>query len=85
VRVAGELCLASAPYLELALRRAKARASDLVMVDLDRVTFIDVSGMRVLMAAAKRVREAGGELMLMRVPLVVQRLLELTGVDKTLL
>jgi anti-anti-sigma factor len=79
----GELDLATAPVLELELARAEKRSPRLVIVDLRRLAFMDVGGMRVLLAAARRAKRDGYELAIVR-GASVQRLFELTGVDSIL-
>ena len=78
VYVAGELDIASALDLERMLRRAELRAP-LVVLDLRDLTFIDSRGVRVISYASSRARLAGRRLVLLRGPLQVQRLLELSG------
>ena len=72
----GELDLATAPTLELELDRLDWR-SGLVLVDLRRLTFIDLAGMRILLAAHARARRHGGELAIVRGPRIVERLVRL--------
>ena len=49
------------------------------MVDLRAVTFIDSTGVRLLTAAARRVRRAGGEMTLEALPRHVVRVFDLLG------
>lgn len=76
----GELDIASAPVLDEVLRDALTSA-DLIALDLGGVSFMDSTGARLLAAAARSVRRAGGQLMLEAVPEHVQRLLGLLGAD----
>ena len=50
VTVRGEVDLATAPELESCLQRAFGAAPDGVVLDLEGLTFIDSSGLRVLVA-----------------------------------
>lgn len=84
VRVGGEIDLATVPALRDALAAAQARhrAEGLngpVAVDVSDVRFIDASGLGVLVAAARRGREGGGDLVLRDPSPRMYRLLELTG------
>jgi anti-sigma B factor antagonist len=81
IRVDGDVDLASAPALEDALEKA---GEDPVRVDLSGVTFMDSSGLRVLLAASKRAKERGHHLTLASPAGPVRRLLEITGLDKEL-
>jgi anti-anti-sigma factor len=58
VSVWGEVDLATAPHLERVLEDASAGDQD-VYVELSRDSFIDSTGMNVLIRAAKRLAEAG--------------------------
>lgn len=53
--------------------------SDSVLVDCSAVTFIDSSGIRVLLEGSQRQREGGGTLHVYSPSQVVRRILELTG------
>ena len=61
VQVVGELDLASAPRLASCLRDLRDRAAT-VAVDLAGVTFIDLSGLRVLLDAQRAAHIDGGQL-----------------------
>jgi len=81
--VAGELDIATAPQLETALRDAEADA-DLIVLDLRKLTFMDCSSMRVLLAAHRRARLAGGRLVVVRGQVDLARLFSLVGIDDEL-
>ena len=78
VRLTGELDLATACRLERALRDAQAEASQVVL-DLRDLTFLDCSGMRVILGAALRARCAGHRLTVVPGPAQVDRVFTLTG------
>lgn len=80
----GELDLATAPCLHLELKRAEQRGALLLLVDLRGLSFMDLTGMRVLIAAQERARDIGVELAALDPPPAVRRLLTLAGVDKLL-
>lgn len=76
--VEGELDSCTSPlFREKVLGLCAAGKVDLV-VDLDGVTFVDSSGLGVLVGALKHVRQAGGDLHLARVPRRVWKLLGIT-------
>ena len=78
VDVAGELDIATTPRLERTLRAAQSQAR-LVVLDLRHVSFMDCSGLRVIVDASRRGREVGCRLVLLRGPPNVDRVFALTG------
>ena len=83
VSVAGELDLDGQPHFDAVLRQAQ-RAGRAVIVDLREVTFMDCSGLRAIIVAARRAQETDRSLALIRGPAQVDRLLMLTGVGREL-
>jgi anti-anti-sigma factor len=77
VDVSGELDLATSPRLAEAFQRAQLYAR-LVVLDMREVSFIDCSGVHVLLAAATEVEWGGARLMVVS-SRVVDRMLALTG------
>ena len=76
-----ELDLATAPALRRALAAAAGgQAVDLV-VDLSGVTFVDASGLAVLLQAAQALRSSGGELRLMSPSRMLRRVLALLDLE----
>jgi anti-anti-sigma factor len=78
VQLGGELDLASFHELEHALAPAVDSASGLVVLDLGRLEFMDVSGLRALMRSRRRAESAGKQLVLAAPPAAITRLLSLT-------
>jgi anti-sigma B factor antagonist len=74
----GELDLASGPELEAELERVKA--SELIIVDLRQLEFIDSTGLSVLVKANQQAQEAGRRFALVNGGSQIQRLLSLTGI-----
>ena len=84
VVVSGELDLASVDDLQAALARPEAQAGSLVF-DLRDVTFIDSSGLSVIVASHQRMRAAQGRFaVVVSRPSAVHRLFELCGLTETL-
>ena len=83
IAVCGELDIASVPVLDTQLRAA-ARDAALVVLDLHSLEFVDSSGAALLLSTSRRMRQAGGRLLVVRGPVEVQWLLELLGVDREL-
>jgi anti-anti-sigma factor len=78
VHVAGEVDLMTSPQLESTLREARSHSS-LVILDTQGVTFIDSSGVHVILDANEASQRAGARLTL--VPsTAVDRTFELVGV-----
>jgi anti-sigma B factor antagonist len=80
----GEADLLGAPKIEAALQGACAGEPGLVVVDLKRLTFIDSSGLHALLAGHELCCARGRELRVVPGPENVQRLFELTGMDRAL-
>jgi anti-sigma B factor antagonist len=76
LRVTGEVDLAGAPALDAALR---ALAADDVRIDLSGVTFLDSSGVNVLVSALNARHDHGG-VVLSAASVPVLRTLEISGI-----
>jgi anti-sigma B factor antagonist len=81
--VSGEVDMATAPLLEHAVRDAERARPDRLTIDLSGVGFLDVSGLRVLLLAARRAREDGRRVVLARPTRMIRRLLALTAIDQS--
>ena len=79
LRVAGEIDVFTAPSLADGLSQIMAMPGERAVIDLEGVTFIDSTGLRVLIEADQRMRDAEGVLVLSRPSRAVVRLLELTA------
>ena len=79
IAVSGELDLASSPALQEELDRVSAD-SELLIIDLRELDFMDSTGLSVLVRAHQRAEEQGRRLAMVKGPQQVQRLLSLTGV-----
>lgn len=86
VEVAGELDLYTAPsFRETVLEAADGVDPPRVIVDFQRLGFIDSSGLGAIVACLKHLRERGGELTLVAPDgSGLRRLLDLTGLDRVL-
>lgn len=79
VAAAGEIDVATGPKLRDSLDAAIDRGTDLVVVDLLDVSFIDSTGLGVLIRTSKRIEEAGGGLRLVASEPRILKLFEITG------
>jgi anti-anti-sigma factor len=73
----GEIDLVSVPELQAALERAERSTATAVVLDLSSVTFIDSSGIRVLVECARR-DPSGGRFSIIGGP-AVDRVVDMTG------
>jgi anti-sigma B factor antagonist len=83
VALSGDVDLATATVVDDELRRAE-QSEDLVVLDLGQVTFMDSTGLRMVISADQRLRERGASLKIQHVPPQVSRLFELVGVSEYL-
>ena len=83
-RVAGEVDVFTAPQLREALVGAIEEGSRDVVVDLQGVDFLDSTGLGVLVAGLKRVRQYGGDLSLVCTREHILKILDITGLVKVL-
>ena len=83
LEVEGQVDLYSAPTLKEHTWRVIDSGARRVIVDLSRVSFMDSTGLGVLIGALKRLRTAHGSLALVVTDYDIERLFELTGLDGT--
>ncbi len=75
----GELDLASSEQVEEQLNELESARAKRIVIDLSALAFIDSTGLRTLIQADQRAREAGSELRLRPGDESIQRVFELTG------
>lgn len=78
-RLVGELDISTVDMLDAVLQRAAAAGGD-VKLDLSQLTFIDSSGIRVLIRAMDRLH-SGEKLILSQPTAPVQQVLDLMGLE----
>ncbi|MFI6506802.1 STAS domain-containing protein [Streptosporangium sp. NPDC050855] len=81
ITVAGELDLATRPYLFAFAQDIIDTSPGTVVVDLSGVTFIDACGLSALIAIRRHAGERGTPLLLAGAPPAVLKLLKLTNLD----
>ena len=82
VAVSGEIDLYTAPRLHSELAAAvMGEGPARVVVDMAGVDFCDSTGMNVLLAALRRARERGGDLVLAGPRPAVRKILQVTGLE----
>jgi anti-sigma B factor antagonist len=82
--LAGELDVAAADRVQHELERVEASDALSIVVDLSGLTFMDSTGVRLLIQAQARSRADSDRLLVLRGPGPVQRVFELCGVDDLL-
>jgi anti-sigma B factor antagonist len=80
----GEIDISTCPAIRRLLMAAISGGDVHLAVDMSGVTFIDASGIGVLVAAANRARQAGGSLSLLAPSQQVRRLLDVFHLDAIL-
>jgi anti-sigma B factor antagonist len=84
VRLTGELDISTATRLEDDLRRVEANRPELIVLDLKALSFMDSTGLRLLITADARAREDGRKLAIVQGNEMVQRVMRLTRLDERL-
>jgi anti-sigma B factor antagonist len=84
LRLAGELDITSAATLEAAVSRACSGGARSITMDLSGLSFIDSTGLAVIIHTSGLCSNRGCAFQLVRGPKAVQRLFELTGLDGVL-
>jgi len=84
IRLTGELDIDTADRVEAELARAEAGDARVIVLDLAGLTFMDSTGVRLVLEAHARSRADSNRLRLRRGPAAVQRVFELSGVTDTL-
>jgi anti-sigma B factor antagonist len=81
LRVTGEVDLTSAPRLDDEVTALIEGAVTDLTIELKGVSFMDSTGLRVLLKASKMIDSNGGKLQLAQPSDPVKRLLEVSGLD----
>ncbi len=84
LRLSGELDIATADRVEQELRTVEATDAGQIVLDLSGLTFMDSTGVRLVLSAHARAQADSNRLSLVRGSPAVQRVFELSGVDGTL-
>ena len=84
VVLTGELDLSTIGKVEQELARVEGAGPATVALDLSRLTFLDSSGLRVIVSADKRARRENRRFVVVRGPDTVQRVFSITRLDQQL-
>lgn len=80
----GELDIAADEHVQAELDRIEAAGARSIVIDLSGLTFMDSTGIRLILRADYRARAASRHLLLRRGPVAVQRVFAISGVDDRL-
>lgn len=84
IGLVGELDLSTVAKVQEELRRVEESAPPTVVLDLSRLTFLDSTGLRCIVTADERARDAGRRLVVVRGPDPVQRVFAITRLEERL-
>jgi anti-anti-sigma factor len=82
VRASGELDLATIPEVRAIVSTIMERRPRTLVFDFDGITYLDSSGLGILVSAKKRLGEYGGELVIISSASCVRKALQLSGLEK---
>lgn len=84
VGLVGELDLSTVAKVQEELRRVEESAPATVVLDLSKLRFLDSTGLRCIVTADERAREAGRRMVIVRGPDPVQRVFSITRLEERL-
>jgi anti-sigma B factor antagonist len=84
VVLSGELDLSTVDKVEQELQRVEKAGPATVALDLSRLTFLDSSGLRLIVSADQRARRDNRRFVVVRGPDTVQRVFAITHLDEQL-
>jgi anti-anti-sigma factor len=84
IRLTGELDISTAPKVEDELARVEPNRPDVIVLNLSNLTFMDSTGLRLLIAADTRARQQGRRLTIVKGPESVQRVFRITRLEERL-
>ncbi len=82
LRLAGEIDMSNAASVRDAAICALRQHATTLHLDLSRVTFMDSTGVEVILSTRRRAELEGGQLLLIEPTHAVLRILQVTGVDR---
>ena len=84
VAAPGDIDITNAAGLRTALLQVAACGHGIFVVDLSHTQFCDTAGIHALVAAHKRARAEGGQVLLVIGGAAVRRILSITGLDRVI-
>jgi stage II sporulation protein AA (anti-sigma F factor antagonist) len=79
LHLGGEIDLATSRVIEEWLRQAESNGNTAIVLDLEKVTFMDSSGLNSFLQAAERAGARGRSFTLVKAPAAVSKILRLTN------
>ncbi len=80
--IEGEVDVYTSPQLKQDLVHLAENGTKRVIINLSKVEYLDSTGLGVLIGGLKRLRESGGNLALVGPGMRIQRIFEITGLNK---
>jgi anti-sigma B factor antagonist len=80
----GELDLSTVEKVEFELAALEEGEEQLLVLDLSGLTFLDSTGLRLMVTADQRAQKDGRRLVIVKGPETVQRVFSITKLDETL-
>ena len=84
IALRGELDLSTTERVQRELDRVEADEPDVLTLDLSGLTFLDSTGLRLIVSADQRARAADRRLVVVKGPVAVQRVFSITKLDERL-
>jgi anti-sigma B factor antagonist len=84
VRLSGDLDLSTAGRAEQAIEDAEKAGAPMVVIDLRGLSFMDSTGLRVMVSADKRARRSNRRAVIIQGPAAVRRVFEITRLGERL-
>jgi anti-sigma B factor antagonist len=84
VSLNGDLDLSTAKRAEQAIEEAEQASPPMLVIDLRGLSFMDSTGLRVVVSADKRATKANRRLVIIQGPAAVRRVFEITRLDERL-
>ena len=84
VSLVGELDLSTVAKVQEALRRVEESEPATLVLDLSKLKFLDSTGLRCIVTADERARDAGRRVVIVRGPDAVQRVFSITRLEERL-
>lgn len=84
VRLSGDLDLSTAKRAEQAIEEAEKAGAQMVVIDLRGLSFMDSTGLRVVVSADKRASRSNRRVVIIQGPHAVRRVFEITRLGERL-